>query len=284
MVEVEFSLGEQEEALLELRQKRRFLLRCEESKLHSLVDDAFNEIALKAVARKYNLCDVCDFSGLNISAAHVLMNCVVSVLYRFPYLRSKMCFLGSRRAYITLLRAIAADDEQALRALGVQHICDREFAESFGQGMLRVVDETRESKGTNTLAFAVSACGIADGIVVDEADFSTERFLAVRKELAEGVRCGNSPQKCDTVASVIYHEIGHLLDYLCDVQGDPALSARFCASDRSKIEGELSRYAATSSGEYIAEGFSEFMSNPNPREAARFVAASIEKSYSARFA
>ncbi len=284
MVVLELSLGEQEEELLELRQKRKFLLRCEESRLHSLVDEAFNESALKALARKYNLCDVCDFSGLNISAARVLINCIISVLYRFPYLRSKTCFLGSKRAYLSLLHAIAAGDEEALRSLGVQHICNRETAGSVGKGTLRMLENMRESEGANTLAVAVYACGIADGIVVDEADFSTERFLAVRQELAENERIGHSPKKCDTVSSVIYHEIGHLLDYLCDVNEYPALSARYRATDRRTIERELSAYAATSPGEYIAEGFAEFMSNPDPRETARFIAASIEKCYLARFA
>ena len=50
---------------------------------------------------------------------------------------------------------------------------------------------------------------------------------------------------------------------------------------KNRITMALSRYASTSAAEFVAEGFSEYMSNPSPRRTACMIAEAIDVSYRA---
>ena len=50
---------------------------------------------------------------------------------------------------------------------------------------------------------------------------------------------------------------------------------------KNRITMALSRYASTSAAEFVAEGFSEYMSNPSPRRTACMIAEAIDRGYRA---
>lgn len=278
---IQFHLDPVQQELLDVRGQRRFVMRCSEERLHEQAEEAYSLGEMRALVKKYGLCDMCDFSGLNVSAAKILINCAVTALYRYPCLRGKMCYLGSRGGYVRMLRRLSEHDADTLRALGVQHICDDALARSLGQTVGELVAEREEGDGSNILAEAISCMGLVDGILLDEADFSTQRFLQVKEELASSVRAKHSPIGCASVSAVIYHEIGHLLDYLCGTSKDPAFAVRFEEMGKNRITMALSRYASTSAAEFVAEGFSEYMSNPSPRKTACMIAEAIDRGYRA---
>ena len=253
-------------------------MRSSEERLHELAENAWSEDSLAQLVRKYGLCDVCDFSGLNISAARVLVNCAIAALYRYPLLRSRFCYLGSQKGYVALVKKLTQCDAETMKALGLQHICGAELARSFGQGLLEFMAEPSRGTG-NVLAQAVLAGGFLDGVLLDERDFSTERFREIKESLEESVRIGHFAKDCASVSAVIFHEIGHLLDSLCGVSEGAAVQEAFREGRERKIAKELSAYAATSPAEYVAEGFAECMSSGAPRRAARAVAEAIAKSY-----
>ena len=278
MKQMGFEIGALQNELWQVRKQRRFVMRSSEERLHELAENAWSEDSLAQLVRKYGLCDVCDFSGLNISAARVLVNCAIAALYRYPLLRSRFCYLGSQKGYVALVKKLTQCDAETMKALGLQHICGAELARSFGQGLLEFMAEPSRGTG-NVLAQAVLAGGFLDGVLLDERDFSTERFREIKESLEESVRIGHFAKDCASVSAVIFHEIGHLLDSLCGVSEGAAVQEAFREGRERKIAKELSAYAATSPAEYVAEGFAECMSSGAPRRAARAVAEAIAKSY-----
>ena len=279
MIRIEFNLDDMQSELLRVRRSRRFVMRCTEERAHELVENAYTVDQLTTVVRKYGLCDVCNFTGLDMSASRVIVNCVIRVMYKFPCLRGLMCYIGSKKGYMILLKNFSGHDEYTLKTLGVQLICNCDTVISVGEAMISMISEADKNSDANVLAQAVSGIGLLDGILLDEDDFSTSRFLQIKKNLRQSVNSKFSPEGCDSVTSVIYHELGHMLDYLCNVSADKDLIEKYEKNSKRDIGKMLSTYAASSIQEYIAEGFAEFMSNSSPRETACFIADTITRCY-----
>lgn len=279
MIRMGFDLDDMQSELLCVRKNRRFVMRCAEERAHELVENAYSVDQLTTVVRKYGLCDVCNFTGLDMSASRVIVNCIITAMYKYPFLRGSMCYIGSKKGYMILLKNFSGYDEYTLKSLGVQHICDSNTARSVGEAMIGMVFEADRDADANVVAQAVSGVGMLDGILLDEDNFSTSRFLQIKKNLKQSVKSKFSPEGCDSVTSVIYHELGHMLDYLCDVSADKEIIEQYEKSTKHDISKALSVYAASSIREYIAEGFAEYMSNSSPRETARFIANAITRCY-----
>lgn len=100
-----------------------------------------------------------------------------------------------------------------------------------------------------------------------------------------------------TADSVIVHEMGHAIDYYVSskvidrqrfIWGGEKVSSRIWnnAIDAGRKSGEpltgksitdnLSRYASSKPTEYLAEGFAEFMTSPNPRPTATHIGKRVE--------
>ena len=84
------------------------------------------------------------------------------------------------------------------------------------------------------------------------------------------------------------HEIGHQIDDLLDIRDIPAIQDLFDSRTRDQIKEDLSEYAWNNSNpnrysEMIAEGWAEYLNNPEPREIARVVGETIESTYKAKF-
>lgn len=255
MIEISFQLNSQQTELLEVRAKRELYRLCPETKLHSLIGSAICESELVSIIKKYGLSDVCDFSGLHISVSKRLTDCVVTALYLYPKLRSRICFIGSKRGYDNALKKLIAYEPQFLKALGVQYVLSETAAKQIGQAAGKVLDEAREKGEQNTIAQAISVCGILDGIILDDTDFGKKDIRQIKIELERSVLAAHSPKGCASIESVINHEIGHLLDYLCGVYGDEQLRSEYNSMSAETVKKELSDYATSSINEYIAEGF-----------------------------
>lgn len=280
MIEFSFELGAQQSELLNVRLKRKFYKLCQEAKLHSLINSAICESELAAIIKKYGLSDVCDFSGLHISVAKRLTDCVVTALYMYPKLRSRICFIGSKKGYMNALSKLSAYDGEFIKSLGVQYVLSEASAAKIGQVVADLLnDDKDEWDGQNTLAHAMYVCGVLDGIILDDKDFGKNDILQIKLKLKMDALVSHSPKDCASIESVIYHEIGHLLDYLCDVSKDKRLSCEYSSISKLEIKKSLSEYAAISIEEYIAEGFSEYMSTSSPRAAAKRIKEAIDRRY-----
>lgn len=111
------------------------------------------------------------------------------------------------------------------------------------------------------------------GIYANERRKYAELVSAVQRT----VRTKWHPVGCDTIKSVYDHEVGHLLDYALDLRNNLEIKALWGSYTKAQIKDELSEYGAKNIAEFIAEAYTEYLNNPNPRTIAQKVGEIIEE-------
>ena len=141
----------------------------------------------------------------------------------------------------------------------------------------------------SSYTYAVSSSGYlckeVNGVSFN-AQYKGER---VKRSLDSNVKSKWHPEGCNTVKSVFDHELGHKIDETLGLKSDPEFLKIFTAAEKqgkAYIKDNLSEYAYkqanTTSGydpkaEFIAEAWSEYLNNPNPRALAKSVGDLIVK-------
>jgi hypothetical protein len=77
-----------------------------------------------------------------------------------------------------------------------------------------------------------------------------------------------APVGCDTPKAVTDHEMGHEIDKLLDASSDVEIQRMYAQMMEGNPEEQLSGYSAENVKEFIAEAYSEYKNNPNPRQIA----------------
>lgn len=225
----------------------------------------------------YNgLCDYCDFSGLNSECARSLVLAVAESCFRYPLLRANTCFIGSISGMQERMRSAASGSEEIIVQFELEGIIrGSESVKKLGKEALKALANINKRRD-EVLAFAFSLGGLFDAIVLDTQDFGGIGYKTLKQTLEYNVSVGYHPLGCDDTDSIVYHEIGHLLDNTLNVSD----SAEFAALKReytpAKIAEGLSRYAAYNAQEMLAEGFAEYRCNKNPRPLARKIGELID--------
>ena len=92
----------------------------------------------------------------------------------------------------------------------------------------------------------------------DNAKFSAD--------LAEQVEDKHLPVGCDTPKATFDHELGHEIDRHLNAENDLEIRQMYDEMmDGGNAENELSGYSQTNINEFIAEAYSEYRNNPEPR-------------------
>ena len=85
----------------------------------------------------------------------------------------------------------------------------------------------------------------------------------------EEVRIKHKPIGCDTPRATIDHELGHEIDNMLDACHDEKMIGLYEEMmSNGNAQDVLSGYSQTNIKEFIAEGYSEYRNNPQPREYA----------------
>ena len=138
--------------------------------------------------------------------------------------------------------------------------------------------------GKYALAAVYSEYDKSHALVLSSSKFNTQNLTSILGDLklAEALRV--HPLGTASIKGVIDHEIGHVLDHLnASVNGkllneDKVIKGLFRQYGGKKhyiMERNLSSYASTSTKEFIAEAWSEYRNNPEPRPAAKAVGSRI---------
>lgn len=125
-----------------------------------------------------------------------------------------------------------------------------------------------------------SKIGKIKGVTISDK-WQGEKFLA---SIKEDVVFKFHPQGCDTVRSILDHEIGHQIDDLLDLWDNVEIAKLYRSMTPGEMTNALSRYAwdngnSIKEREFVAEAWSEYVNNPEPREVARKVGEIIEEEY-----
>lgn len=271
-------LTSRQKQLIDARFSRQFYKRCKEERVLSLIDHATNYQALEEIAVKYDFADVCDFSDLNHCAIKATLKAIVKILYRYPKLRSQFGFLGSCRSYKRAFARLANGDRTILKDFSLEYIFDEVTAPKVGKFMYEIACAIQPRK-SEVLALAVRAYGVFNAVLLDEEDYEGYRYISLLSEIRRSSINGFHPEACTGPESIIYHEAGHMLDYLCGVSTADDFSYYFGCFSKQDIGYALSEYATKSPAEMVAEGFAEYMCNPMPRPLSALIGRIINDKY-----
>ena len=131
-------------------------------------------------------------------------------------------------------------------------------------------------------AFAWSL-NIPEGSDPTGGDLSRYNGIAVNSKYASNndnftaskineVAIKHKPIGCDTPRATADHELGHEIDKLLDAHNDLQIKELYDTMMKDgNAEDVLSAYSAKNIKEFIAEGYSEYRNNPEPRDYAKSV-------------
>lgn len=276
--EITLELNETQIKLLESRLGRSFYKCCKKEKILNEIDEAGNGKTLECIAKKYYLCDACSFDGINLYGAKRILKVVAEALYRYPKLRSKLCFIGTHHELEKMVAKMQLGDKEVLNAFNLQYICTEETAKKLG-GLMHDILTQLINNHESYVATAMSAFGLFDSMLLDKNDYEGYAYLEFTKQLCVNEADGFHPQGCNTPESIVCHELGHLLDDICGLNENEEFKIFYKNLSAENIRYGLSEYACTSSKEFIAEAFAEFMCNPRHREISTRVGELLNKNY-----
>jgi len=222
-----------------------------------------------------NIADFADYTGIKPEVANEWNRSLFNHLQEFPELRNNQKFTGTSQAQFARWRSIEIERYvEKMRAdnpnLPVGFDC-RSYAEKWIKALK--VD-------SQTWAHSWSQKDVSGISVNKKFGASVEGFKQslIREELAK-----YHPVGCNTIRSVVDHELGHQLDDLLALHIDAEVNQVYQEAIAKGIKNEVSDYAGESIKEFIAECWAESINNPAPREYARRVAEIIRARYTNKF-
>lgn len=109
-----------------------------------------------------------------------------------------------------------------------------------------------------------------DGVAVNN-DYAKD-YVRFKSEKQADEIAKWAPIGCGSPKAVADHELGHEIDNLLSASNDTVINDLYSNMMRdNKAEAVLSGYSRTNVKEFIAEAYSEYRNNPNPREISRAV-------------
>lgn len=279
---VYFTVSKDQADLFKSRYARSFFIRCPKEKILQEIDNASNCTQLEELARKYYMCDCCDFAEINLYAAKRTLKVVADVMYKYPQLRGYLCYIGTRDALENRLKKLEDGDMSVLTDFGLQYIFTEEQGKKLGK-IYRERVSVNEQEPTSSYASIYYLSRLFDALLLDKSYFDGYAYLRCADCVRRDESTGFHPKGCYTPELILYHELGHLLNLLCDLSCQKSFKEYYNALTRADIENGLSQYAAKSVAEFIAEAFAEYMCNPAPRPIATKVVELLNESYQKQF-
>lgn len=222
-----------------------------------------------------------DFTGLDIRAVNEMNKSIATHIDMFPELKDNFGFVGSAQACNTLRKSAWEDyyynknfdtyerlgKDEDFKRRQAKKAAARTVGKSHGEWAWSYSPEER---------YPDSHLG---GICMNKSMWAPKAFDQQIESLKYNVETGYHPIGCDTVKSIFDHEIGHQLDSLLSIRSDSEFIAYYGGLSRDDVKSGLSGYAASNDAEFIAEAWSEYQNNPNPRAHAQFVGDLIIRKY-----
>lgn len=152
--------------------------------------------------------------------------------------------------------------------------------EQLNPHIKRYLDKVVPKIEPDTLAVSLNY-EFGSGVTVNSKFKTRQNF---ETDLRRTVEAKFSPIGTDTVKSVLDHEIAHQLDNMLKISDIDSIQNLYNKYSEYELTNLLSTYAWKNNnpnkyGEFIAEGWSEYLNNENPREIAKEIGETIEREY-----
>jgi len=216
-----------------------------------------------------DLVDHADFSGAKIEVVTEWLQSLADHIREFPALRQNQKFVGTCQAQISRWRKLEIEDMVAkLKAANPDHTDDfTKFAERY---------VPNKKVPGQTWAFSWSQKNVSGVAVNKRWAANPEEFKGA---LRRNVEAKYHPVGCDTIRSVVDHELGHQLDQLLGLRVDQEIVEAYREATSLAMKEQVSTYAGTNVAEFIAECWAEGLNNQSPREYARRISGIIRSRY-----
>lgn len=217
-----------------------------------------------------NLADRVSYKGAGLDVANEWNRSVHDHVTRFPALRENLKFIGTtQERQRTFVKLYAAD----LR---------KRFPHYSEEMLLKIARKRAGKTPSQVYAYSIGD-PFTSGISVNSK--WGKNIDTFSDSLKAGVESGFHPIGCDTIRSVVDHEMAHQLDDLLDIRKSKEFSEiiRGFFADGGNMHDDLSVYALESPAETIAEAWAEYLNNEKPRDLAQKIGDLIESKYKAEF-
>ena len=224
-----------------------------------------NELAVKSGIAKQ-----ADFSELDIDAAREVIAEIARTRELFPELEV-FDFIGSWQEQEKFAVSVTARQNFYNNPDGIRKfypgLSDEEIISKMMKNLMPRFDAL-------TGAVAKNEKGIKS-IGLNTKLFSSQNIKNALENWTRNVDIKFHPVGCDTVKSIVSHEMGHHIDYLLGASEDKEIQALYKALHSTKYPAKmwdnLSVYANKNIKEFIAEAWAEYRNNPTPRDTAKKV-------------
>ncbi len=237
-------------------------------------------------AKEHNIANVVHYGKLPVSIANEMNKSLWEAYEGFPELREGMQVLGSNQAirkwYINKRTAELVPELKKIN-------------QNSGYSDKAIIDAARKHAGrefrktpANNWAMAYSGREIS-GITFNEIAAKNEVILS--RSLKISVERGFHPVGCDTVRSIIDHEIGHRIDAMLgwvsprtsavvgEMEKAAGLDGMSMRERYTAIRTGLSQYGTENPRETLAEAWAEYLNNPTPRPIAKGIGDWVRRKY-----
>ena len=150
-------LTDQQYSLLDHRLRRSFMKMCSMDSLLAKIDLAGTTKELEAIAEKYYICDVSDFSKITVNGVKKTLKILVKMLYQFPKLRSRFCYVGTHSTYAADIQSLINGDTEIMKDFGLHYICDSKIARDLGGLIYAMARDTLNNPESYVATVAISA-------------------------------------------------------------------------------------------------------------------------------
>ncbi len=229
---------------------------------------------LASICKQLNVADEIFLGKVDPWLAKSALSTVYRTLKKYPALRENIHYFGTLNGFIkskeVLFKRLYPSASQAIANMV------RQPSDELAKNCMTMF----RGNGLAVAFFVGAGPWKLSGIIINGKSMRQDDIL---QNLEYGERAGHAPKGCNSIKSVIEHEIGHLLDYKLDIKNSYEFRKMMSTYNASYIYNNLSHYVVNNNTvnehEVIAEAYSEYCNNPVPREIAFKVGRIIEQKY-----
>ena len=211
------------------------------------------------------------FSGLEISTVKDMVEALTIVMEKYPALKNSICAIGNNEDINNQFNLIKNSNQK-------KDIKWEDFVVEDDSKLSTVSIGTRVPIIKNGYVIRLmSFVAIAYGNQLFGKDINE-----LNSQASENAELGYHPKHCSNFKSAIYHEIGHVLEFILDLSTDQKLYEIIKEkSDNFKsIYTKISEYSLHSGlSDIIAEAFAEYMICQDSNDLISAIGTYIDKKY-----